>query len=150
MFTLNQKLNIELTPEEDEKIREYADSLEYNIPLGVKIVKNKALDRGNGEAIAMFSMLHLHTIFITEEYIQIQKLIEKIAHELVHRKDCLNYGFFKYCFMVQPVIRERYLEPQARAMEKSLELRYRQKVQTDIINNGRKIKQRQLKDKNIK
>ncbi len=142
---LNTKYNIPLTVEEDKEMREYAKSLDYNIPLGVEIMKNKKLDGKNGDAIALFHMFHLHTIFITEDDVWLQELIEKIAHEEVHRRDRILYGFFKYCFMVLPFLRERYLEPQARAMEKSLNLRYNVKVQAGIIKKGRKLKKDSLK-----
>ena len=140
---LNVKKNIELTIEERKEIDKLCKKINRKIPEEVLIIKNKGLSKKSGSGMALFSMLHRHTIYICADSDVTEELISKIGHELIHRADFFKYTW-KYAFMVQPLVRERYLEPQAYAEEKSIMLSFLTKRQAKIIKNGRAIKKKIL------
>jgi len=131
---LKTKNNIPLTLEEQKQMYSAAGSIRFNIPFDITIIRNSGLSAENNHPMAMFSMMHPHTIFICGDETDWSRLIPKIGHELTHLNDLYKYGFLRYCFMVLPGIRECYLEPQAYAYEDYLKQCFAFNIYSNSVN----------------
>ena len=146
---LKTKNNIKLTIEEQKLLYNKCRKIKFNIPVDVTIIKNSKLSHKKGSGMAMFSMLHPNTIYIcSDEDVEDEDLIGKIGHELIHRADYFTYNFLQYVFMVQPGIRNIYLEPQAYEYEKYIKKCFRTKTYMDSVANAKLRKKEHLDRKN--
>ena len=117
---LKTKNNIKLTIQEQKILYETCKEVNFKLPSEITVIKNTGLSSKKGNGMACFSMLHPNTIFICADSDDWEMIVEKIGHEYIHWRDFHTFKFFKYAFMAQLGIRNRYLEPQAYAFEKSL------------------------------
>ena len=91
----------------------------YNLNVtGIRIVKNEDLEWHG--AVACFSVLHPNTIYICDDQPDMARLIPYIAHELVHRKQCMFCGINLYLFLARPWWRKWTIERRAYKVEDRL------------------------------